>query len=157
MCNVHCWFYYNCDSCTTGAPYNFCSGNMDYGNSIRLLFCFEFVDFLQVCITFCCWLTILPSVTAFLLYVASVIVLVFVLVFHFSPQCGHSNILVFTGICSLMGSLSVSNLIIDGTYFNIFYCKFKYVDGAFLCSYNQFSKLKLNYKNLFSFVFLFSP
>ncbi|KAJ6986398.1 magnesium transporter NIPA3 isoform X4 [Populus alba x Populus x berolinensis] len=43
---------------------------------------------------------------AFLLYVASVIVLVFILIFHFAPQCGHSNVLVFTGICSLMGSLS---------------------------------------------------
>ncbi|XP_037494397.1 probable magnesium transporter NIPA3 isoform X3 [Jatropha curcas] len=47
---------------------------------------------------------------AFLLYVASVIVLVFILVFHFSPQCGHSNVLVFTGICSLMGSLSVMSV-----------------------------------------------
>ncbi|KAG8663134.1 hypothetical protein MANES_01G181500v8 [Manihot esculenta] len=53
--------------------------------------------------------------SAFLLYVASVIVLVFVLVFHFSPQCGHSNILVFTGICSLMGSLSVMSVKAVGT------------------------------------------
>ena len=41
----------------------------------------------------------------------SVIVLVFILVFHFAPRCGHTNVLVFTGICSLMGSLSVSKLI----------------------------------------------
>ena len=71
---------------------------------------------LYVSISFCihitlfCWLTIMPSVTAFLLYVASVIVLVFILIFHFSPRCGHSNVLVFTGICSLMGSLSVNHL-----------------------------------------------
>jgi len=45
---------------------------------------------------------------AFLAYVGSVIVLVFILVFHFAPRCGHTNVLVFTGICSLMGSLSVS-------------------------------------------------
>ncbi|XP_057790241.1 probable magnesium transporter NIPA7 isoform X2 [Salvia miltiorrhiza] len=44
---------------------------------------------------------------AFLLYVGSVIILVFILVFYFAPQCGHNNVLVFTGICSLMGSLSV--------------------------------------------------
>ncbi|KAG0495217.1 hypothetical protein HPP92_006211 [Vanilla planifolia] len=53
--------------------------------------------------------------TSFLLYVASVIVLVFVLVFHFSPRYGHSNVLVFTGICSLMGSLSVMSVKALGT------------------------------------------
>ncbi|KAH8499025.1 hypothetical protein H0E87_017800 [Populus deltoides] len=52
---------------------------------------------------------------AFLLYVASVIVLVFILIFHFAPQCGHSNVLVFTGICSLMGSLSVMSVKALGT------------------------------------------
>ncbi|KAG4962010.1 hypothetical protein JHK85_039457 [Glycine max] len=45
-------------------------------------------------------------ITTFLAYVGSVIVLVFILVFHFAPRCGHTNVLVFTGICSLMGSLS---------------------------------------------------
>ncbi|XP_055962234.1 probable magnesium transporter NIPA3 isoform X2 [Mercurialis annua] len=53
--------------------------------------------------------------TAFLLYVASVIVLVVILIFHFSPLCGHSNVLVFTGICSLMGSLSVMSVKALGT------------------------------------------
>ncbi|KAM1149643.1 hypothetical protein ACFX15_029596 [Malus domestica] len=52
---------------------------------------------------------------AFLLYVGSVIVLVFILVFHFVPQCGHTNVLVFTGICSLMGSLSVMSVKALGT------------------------------------------
>ncbi|XP_065877425.1 probable magnesium transporter NIPA6 [Euphorbia lathyris] len=52
---------------------------------------------------------------AFLLYVASVVVLVFVLIFHSVPQCGHSNVLVFIGICSLMGSLSVMSVKAVGT------------------------------------------
>ncbi|KAH0712704.1 hypothetical protein KY290_008286 [Solanum tuberosum] len=52
---------------------------------------------------------------AFLLYMGSVIVLVFILVFYFAPQCGHSNVLVFTGICSLMGSLSVMSVKALGT------------------------------------------
>ncbi|PIN00409.1 hypothetical protein CDL12_27090 [Handroanthus impetiginosus] len=52
---------------------------------------------------------------AFLLYVGSVIVLVFILVFYFAPQCGHTNVLVFTGICSLMGSLSVMSVKALGT------------------------------------------
>ncbi|KAK8954240.1 hypothetical protein KSP39_PZI002776 [Platanthera zijinensis] len=53
--------------------------------------------------------------TSFLLYVASVLVLVFVLVCHFSPRYGHSNVLVFVGICSLMGSLSVMSVKALGT------------------------------------------
>lgn len=52
---------------------------------------------------------------AFLLYVASVIVLVFVLVFHFAPRYGHSNALIYIGICSLMGSLSVMSVKALGT------------------------------------------
>lgn len=51
------------------------------------------------------------SFAAFLLYVASVIVIVFVLVFYFSPLYGQSNVLIYTAICSLMGSLSVMALL----------------------------------------------
>ncbi|KAJ4841230.1 hypothetical protein Tsubulata_027487 [Turnera subulata] len=57
----------------------------------------------------------LATQPSFLLYVASVIVLVLILVFHFSPLCGHTNVLVFTGICSLMGSLSVMSVKALGT------------------------------------------
>ncbi|XP_060200235.1 probable magnesium transporter NIPA3, partial [Lycium barbarum] len=52
---------------------------------------------------------------AFMLYIRSVVVLVFILVFYFAPQCGHSNVLVYTGICSLMGSLSVMSVKALGT------------------------------------------
>ncbi|XP_024019360.1 probable magnesium transporter NIPA6, partial [Morus notabilis] len=38
------------------------------------------------------------------LYVGSIIVLVFILVLHFAPQCGHTIVLVFTGMFSLMDS-----------------------------------------------------
>lgn len=58
---------------------------------------------------------ILATQISFLVYVASVIVLVFVLVFHFAPRYGHSNALVFTGICSLVGSLSVMSVKALGT------------------------------------------
>lgn len=44
---------------------------------------------------------------AFLLYTASVVAVVLVLVIHFAPRWGHSNVMIFVGICSLMGSLSV--------------------------------------------------
>ncbi|KAK4753705.1 hypothetical protein SAY87_001809 [Trapa incisa] len=53
--------------------------------------------------------------SVFLLYTGSVVVLVFILIFHFSPRCGHTNVLVFTGICSLMGSLSVMSVKALGT------------------------------------------
>ncbi|KAK2641055.1 hypothetical protein Ddye_022818 [Dipteronia dyeriana] len=52
---------------------------------------------------------------AFLLYVGSVIVLVFILIFHCVPRWGHTNVLIFTGICSLMGSLSVMSVKALGT------------------------------------------
>ncbi|XXG41393.1 hypothetical protein AAC387_Pa01g1863 [Persea americana] len=52
---------------------------------------------------------------AFLLYMGSVMVVVFVLIFHFAPRYGHSNVLIFTGICSLMGSLSVMSVKALGT------------------------------------------
>ncbi|CAI9106228.1 OLC1v1005338C1 [Oldenlandia corymbosa var. corymbosa] len=52
---------------------------------------------------------------AFLMYVGSVVVLVFILVFYFAPQYGHTNVLVFTAICSLMGSLSVMSVKAVGT------------------------------------------
>ncbi|XP_062231872.1 probable magnesium transporter NIPA3 isoform X3 [Phragmites australis] len=52
---------------------------------------------------------------AFLLYVASVIVVVFVLVFYFSPLYGQANVLIYTAICSLMGSLTVMSVKALGT------------------------------------------
>ncbi|KAI5673741.1 hypothetical protein M9H77_14105 [Catharanthus roseus] len=53
--------------------------------------------------------------STFLLYVGSVVILVFILIFYFAPQYGHTNVLVFTGICSLMGSLSVMSVKALGT------------------------------------------
>ncbi|XP_024460058.1 probable magnesium transporter NIPA3 isoform X2 [Populus trichocarpa] len=61
---------------------------------------------------------------AFLLYVGSVIVLVFIMIFHFAPQCGHSNVLVFTGICSFMGSLSALDTFNTAVVSPIYYVMF---------------------------------
>eukprot|EP01018_Ginkgo_biloba_P019944 Gb_40429 [translate_table: standard] len=52
----------------------------------------------------------LATEPAFLLYAASVVALVFVLIFHFVPQYGHTHIMVYIGVCSLMGSLSVMSV-----------------------------------------------
>ncbi|CAI0548681.1 unnamed protein product [Linum tenue] len=60
----------------------------------------------------------------FLFYVASVIVLVFILVFLYAPQYGNSNVLVFTGICSLMGSLSALDTFNTAIVSPIYYVMF---------------------------------
>ncbi|XP_024026993.1 probable magnesium transporter NIPA6, partial [Morus notabilis] len=49
---------------------------------------------------------------AFLLYVGSIIVLVFILVLPFAPQYGHTIVLVLTGMFSLMDSLKQSSAIL---------------------------------------------
>lgn len=47
------------------------------------------------------------SFAAFLLYAASVIAAVFVIIFRYIPQYGQTHIMVYIGVCSLVGSLSV--------------------------------------------------
>ncbi|KAH9741612.1 putative magnesium transporter [Citrus sinensis] len=66
----------------------------------------------------------LATQPAFLLYVASVIVLVFILIFHFAPRCGNTNALVFIGICSLMGSLSALDTFNTAVVSPIYYVMF---------------------------------
>ncbi|XP_068324666.1 probable magnesium transporter NIPA6 [Pyrus communis] len=53
---------------------------------------------------------VLATQTAFLIYVGVTISLVLVLVLHFEPRYGQTNILVYLGICSLMGSLTVVSI-----------------------------------------------
>ncbi|KAH9552709.1 hypothetical protein CY35_09G080000 [Sphagnum magellanicum] len=52
----------------------------------------------------------LATEPAFLLYTMAVIALVLLLIFHYVPQCGHTHVLVYIAICSLMGSLSVMSV-----------------------------------------------
>ncbi|XP_057978007.1 probable magnesium transporter NIPA4 isoform X2 [Malania oleifera] len=52
----------------------------------------------------------LATEPAFLLYAALVITAVFVLIIHFIPQYGHTHIMVYIGVCSLVGSLSVMSV-----------------------------------------------
>ncbi|KAI3780924.1 hypothetical protein L2E82_10917 [Cichorium intybus] len=47
---------------------------------------------------------------AFLIYVAATLSLVAALVMHFEPRHGQTNILIYLGICSLMGSLTVVSI-----------------------------------------------
>ncbi|CAI0375225.1 unnamed protein product, partial [Linum tenue] len=52
----------------------------------------------------------LATEPAFLFYAALVITAVFVLIFHFVPDYGQTHIMVYIGICSLVGSLSVMSV-----------------------------------------------
>ncbi|KAG2705896.1 hypothetical protein I3760_05G077600 [Carya illinoinensis] len=52
----------------------------------------------------------LATQPAFLIYVAATLSIVLVLILHFEPHYGQENILIFLGICSLMGSLTVVSI-----------------------------------------------
>ncbi|XP_010256349.1 PREDICTED: probable magnesium transporter NIPA4 [Nelumbo nucifera] len=52
----------------------------------------------------------LATEPAFLLYAALVITAVFILIFHFIPEYGQTHIMVYIGVCSLVGSLSVMSV-----------------------------------------------
>ncbi|XP_019169065.1 PREDICTED: probable magnesium transporter NIPA6 isoform X1 [Ipomoea nil] len=49
----------------------------------------------------------LATQPAFLIYVALALSIVLALILHFEPRYGQTNLLVYLGICSLMGSLTV--------------------------------------------------
>lgn len=52
----------------------------------------------------------LATEPGFLLYAAVVISAVFILIFHYIPQFGQTHIMVYIGVCSLVGSLSVMSV-----------------------------------------------
>lgn len=52
----------------------------------------------------------LATQPAFLIYVAATMSIVLALVLHFEPRYGQSNILIYLGICSLMGALTVVSI-----------------------------------------------
>ncbi|WOL03561.1 putative magnesium transporter NIPA6 [Canna indica] len=52
----------------------------------------------------------LATQPAFLLYTASAVAVSLVLMLHFSPRFGQTNIMVYLGICSVIGSLTVMSI-----------------------------------------------
>nr|GMC78309.1 probable magnesium transporter NIPA6 [Ipomoea batatas] len=52
----------------------------------------------------------LATQPAFLVYVAATLLIVMALILHFEAQYGQTNLLVYLGICSLMGSLTVVSI-----------------------------------------------
>lgn len=53
---------------------------------------------------------ILATQPAFLAYVAATLSVVLALILHFEPRYGQTNILVYLGICSLMGSFTIVSI-----------------------------------------------
>ncbi|KAF3653871.1 putative magnesium transporter NIPA6 [Capsicum annuum] len=106
----------NCYTCTSGAYANFCTRNLDFGNSTRsgLLVFFPVylaVDYhvsprAELITNF----SSLLSSAAFVIYVAATISIVVALMLHFEPRYGQTNVLVYLGICSLMGALTVVSI-----------------------------------------------
>jgi uncharacterized membrane protein HdeD (DUF308 family) len=71
-----------------------------------LLFCWT--NLLSWVITYWVIGFVFPShITAFLIYVVATLSVVLALILYFEPRCGQTNILVYLGICSLMGSITV--------------------------------------------------
>ncbi|PPD69514.1 hypothetical protein GOBAR_DD33607 [Gossypium barbadense] len=52
----------------------------------------------------------LATEPGFLVYALLVLTAVFILIFHFVPQYGQSHIMVYIGVCSLVGSISVMSV-----------------------------------------------
>lgn len=110
LCFLHCWFGGDCNSCTARAYPEFRTRHMDSSNTTR--FDPSFHTFYPLSSKPCHeLLTFDPfrmfMLAAFLVYVVATLSAVLALVFHFEPHYGQTNILVYLGICSLMGSLTV--------------------------------------------------
>lgn len=107
---MHCRICGDCNPCTSGAHTKFCTRSLEFGYSTRFylkhlsnqrIFYSWFPGSLLIRV----WLLLSA---AFLIYVVATISIVLVLVFHFEPLYGQSNILIYLGICSLAGSLTVN-------------------------------------------------
>ncbi|XP_078445981.1 putative magnesium transporter NIPA6 [Wolffia australiana] len=94
---------------------------------------------------------ILATEPAFLGYTATAVSVVCILVLHFESRYGQSNILVYLGICSLMGSLTVVSikaigiaikLTLEGTNQAVYPQTWFFVLVAVICVFTQ-----LNYLN----------
>ncbi|RWW22528.1 hypothetical protein GW17_00013264, partial [Ensete ventricosum] len=93
----------------------------------------------------------LATQPGFLIYAAATLSFVLILVVHFEPRYGHTNILIYLGICSLMGSLTVVSIKAIGIAIKLtfqgmsqvtYYQTWLFVTVALVCVISQ-----LNYLN----------
>ena len=118
MCPMCCGIHHNSPSCSTRA-WNWVgdrSVGSGYGTrylllpiALYLLNCLHFSWIItphhQVMITWCCF-------SAFMCYAAVVIAIAAILVYRFVPLYGQTHVMVYIGVCSLVGSISVCILLI---------------------------------------------
>ncbi|XP_064983439.1 probable magnesium transporter NIPA6 isoform X1 [Musa acuminata AAA Group] len=92
----------------------------------------------------------LATQPGFLIYAAITLSFVLVLVFHFEPRYGQTNILIYLGICSLMGSLTVVSIKAIGIAIKLtfqgisqvtYYQTWLFVTVAFVCVISQMNYL----------------
>lgn len=103
---MHCRICGNCCTCTSGAYANFCTRNLDFGNSTRsglFVGCKIFLPLAELISNF----SLLLLSAAFMIYIAATVSTVVALMLHFGPRYGQTNLLVYLVICSLMGALTV--------------------------------------------------
>lgn len=91
----------------------------ELGIFLFILFLFLFIYLFSLMILFD---LIVP---AFLLYTASAIAVVLVLVLYCEPRYGQTNIMVYIGICSIIGSLTVSFFFFPFLHFLYLHYKIK--------------------------------
>ena len=108
--SVHCGINCYCAPCTWREVSWLCTRNMGIGHStwysvrVSLIIHYEKLpNGIFLIIAFC---FLHP---AFLSYTASAIVVTLFLVLYCTPRYGQTNILVYTGICSIIGSFTVSD------------------------------------------------
>ncbi|XP_057783189.1 probable magnesium transporter NIPA6 isoform X1 [Salvia miltiorrhiza] len=93
----------------------------------------------------------LATEPAFLIYVAATLSIALVLILHFEPLYGQTNILVYLGICSLMGALTVVSIKAIGIAIKLTLegiNQFKYAETWFFLSVAVvFVITQLNYLN----------
>ncbi|XP_047955394.1 probable magnesium transporter NIPA6 isoform X1 [Salvia hispanica] len=93
----------------------------------------------------------LATEPAFLIYVAATLSITLVLILHFEPLYGQTNILVYLGICSLMGALTVVSIKAIGIAIKLTLegiNQFKYAKTWFFISVAViFVIMQLNYLN----------
>ncbi|THG03899.1 hypothetical protein TEA_016399 [Camellia sinensis var. sinensis] len=66
----------------------------------------------------------LATEPGFLLYAAMVLTAVFIIIFHYIPQYGQTHIMVYIGVCSLVGSLSALDTFSTAVVSPIYYVMF---------------------------------
>lgn len=97
-----------CDCCSrpsrTGPV--FCTRSLGFGFPARLSLSLSISSF-SLSLNYCSFCLFIASSTAFLIYVGASVLVVLLLIVYLEPLYGQTNILVYLGICSILGAITV--------------------------------------------------